>query len=294
MMRKLIIAGAILVSLFFVSTLSVTATEYTDDVKDTCKDMEGEDCGYDRPNVDIYKISYTKNGLEVQVTLQLYAGGEIKDSTLVVLYSYMLILETDLNQYNIEYMDKAYAVYDMDENEIDVKTSSGAGTNKLSVTFDLSADDEEILSLTAFTAEMSTSSGDSYIDMYPNLEVVVVDAGGPYTGYENESIQFSGDIAGSDIGYSWYWDFGDGDISEEKSPTHKYTQPGTYTVALEVINSDGSSGGSATATVTVKAKSSPSSTSNKDDNGSGLLPFIVLVGVIVVAGIAVVVYVMRR
>ena len=33
---------------------------------------------------------------------------------------------------------------------------------------------------------------------------------------------------------SWLWDFGDGQTSTEQNPTHLYTTPGTYTVALTV------------------------------------------------------------
>src|SRR5690606_20475700 len=35
-------------------------------------------------------------------------------------------------------------------------------------------------------------------------------------------------------GSSWEWDFGDGSTSNEQSPVHQYTLPGTYTVVLNV------------------------------------------------------------
>lgn len=40
---------------------------------------------------------------------------------------------------------------------------------------------------------------------------------------------------------SWLWDFGDGSISTDMSPSHNYTLPGTYTVTLTVTNIDGCS-----------------------------------------------------
>ena len=43
-------------------------------------------------------------------------------------------------------------------------------------------------------------------------------------------------ISAGDI-TSWAWDFGDGNTSEEQHPVHTYTEPGEYTVTLEV--SDG-------------------------------------------------------
>ncbi|HEC89463.1 MAG TPA: PKD domain-containing protein, partial [Thermoplasmatales archaeon] len=38
---------------------------------------------------------------------------------------------------------------------------------------------------------------------------------------------------------SWHWDFGDGNISEDKDPPHRYKTAGTYTVTLRVEDSDG-------------------------------------------------------
>ena len=49
---------------------------------------------------------------------------------------------------------------------------------------------------------------------------------------------------------SWFWDFGDGENSAERSPTHTYTTPGTYTANLTVANAAGSN--SATAAIIVQ------------------------------------------
>lgn len=40
---------------------------------------------------------------------------------------------------------------------------------------------------------------------------------------------------------SWYWSFGDGSVSREQSPAHRYGAPGNYTISLAVSNKDGSS-----------------------------------------------------
>ena len=39
---------------------------------------------------------------------------------------------------------------------------------------------------------------------------------------------------------SWYWEFGDGNCSEESAPIHCYYSPGLYTINLTVLNSVGS------------------------------------------------------
>ncbi|MGB2110891.1 MAG: PKD domain-containing protein [Patescibacteria group bacterium] len=39
---------------------------------------------------------------------------------------------------------------------------------------------------------------------------------------------------------NYYWDFGDGNTSNEKNPNHSYSQPGIYDVTLVVDTPDGS------------------------------------------------------
>jgi len=56
--------------------------------------------------------------------------------------------------------------------------------------------------------------------------------------------------AGSDPIATWLWDFGNGDQSNEQSPSFVYPDPGTYSVELYVL-SEGGCGEFATGTVTV-------------------------------------------
>ena len=48
----------------------------------------------------------------------------------------------------------------------------------------------------------------------------------------------------SENAVQWYWDFGDGNTSEEQNPTHTYTTPGIYQATLTVANADGCSANS--------------------------------------------------
>ena len=55
-------------------------------------------------------------------------------------------------------------------------------------------------------------------------------------------VQFAdSSVAGSGTLDKWQWDFGDGNLSTEKSPAHTYTSPGNFTVILRVTNSNGCS-----------------------------------------------------
>ena len=58
----------------------------------------------------------------------------------------------------------------------------------------------------------------------------------------NDTIQFfdvSNELDG--VIEEWLWDFGDGSTSLERSPVHRYTNEGKYTVTLTVIDNDGAS-----------------------------------------------------
>jgi outer membrane protein assembly factor BamB len=79
---------------------------------------------------------------------------------------------------------------------------------------------------------------------------LIVDANGPYNGYYQMPVQFTGTIYGGIPPYSCHWDFGDGQISNEQNPTHNYSAVGNFTATFTVTDHEGNSS-SDTATVTV-------------------------------------------
>jgi PKD repeat protein len=58
-----------------------------------------------------------------------------------------------------------------------------------------------------------------------------------------DTVSCSGNVAFRDDSWnapsSWLWSFGDGIQSSQQHPTHRYTQPGTYTVRLRACNATG-------------------------------------------------------
>jgi hypothetical protein len=62
---------------------------------------------------------------------------------------------------------------------------------------------------------------------------------GPYYGLINNSVSFSCSAIGGYPPYSWNWDFGDGNISDEWNPVHTYSIPDNYTVVLVVTDDSG-------------------------------------------------------
>ena len=70
------------------------------------------------------------------------------------------------------------------------------------------------------------------------IQVPVSDAGGPYSGFTNETITFNGSKSYDPDNYikSWKWDFGDGEIGDGEVVTHIFIRPGTYEVTLVVTD----------------------------------------------------------
>jgi PKD repeat protein len=68
---------------------------------------------------------------------------------------------------------------------------------------------------------------------------LIAEAHGPYIGFKNKPIQFSGSVIGGNPPYTYYWDFGDGGESTIKNPTHVYLNEGTYTALLTIKDKAG-------------------------------------------------------
>jgi len=134
-----------------------------------------------------------------------------------------------------------------------------------------------------FTTESEPSSdpppggGGYYVPPQQN-SAPVADAGGPYTGYTNQSISFDGSgshdpDAGNTLTYSW--NFGDGATGTGVSPKHSYISVGTYTVNLTV--SDGALTDSDVTTVSIKKyyihqQSNGSSNNNSNQTNNTTAP----------------------
>jgi hypothetical protein len=55
----------------------------------------------------------------------------------------------------------------------------------------------------------------------------------------NDPVTFTCEVIGGFAPYNYYWDFGDGNTSVEKAPSHAYKSSGTYTIMLRVTDDKG-------------------------------------------------------
>ncbi len=100
---------------------------------------------------------------------------------------------------------------------------------------------------TIYIGSSSRNQGWSYGYLYAfHIGELEVDANGPYYGLINQSVQFVGSATGGSRPYSWFWDFGDGQSSEEQNPAHTYIYSGNFTVTLTVTDNNGNTSNNTT------------------------------------------------
>ena len=90
--------------------------------------------------------------------------------------------------------------------------------------------------------EVAVSGGVAYVADGAFFEIITTECRRP-------EARFTAEGVGADVEFRdrslygptlWIWDFGDGSISTEKNPFHRYAACGAYTVTLTVANDSGS------------------------------------------------------
>ncbi|WP_141241738.1 PKD domain-containing protein, partial [Methanosarcina spelaei] len=87
-------------------------------------------------------------------------------------------------------------------------------------------------------AGSSTKTIKNYIVINELKTPVAAFYASPRSGKAPLNVQFTDKSSNSPT--SWKWSFGDGTYSTSKSPAHKYSKAGKYTVSLTVKNAKGS------------------------------------------------------
>lgn len=305
---KILITITGIMCLLICSIFSVTAEELEtledgkDDVLVMDELMESLNTTDEKPNIDIKKLTYSKSDGEKKATLILEVYGQIEnrgsmDDELGFLDSvaYIIALQTSEKYYEITYINqKCQVISDtIEENITDFTINGGV----LTINFDLDASSETYEDMTAESMDINldlSGGGAFFIDTVPDEydSLFTVDAGGPYEGEVGEEIDFSGEVYLGISPYSYSWDFGDGETSTERNPSHVYNSPGEYTLTFTVTDSTEASQNDIT-TVTISEKQIPNGTGDQE-SGSALIIFIAIIAIIVIIGIIVLILILRR
>jgi len=296
MIKGIIILGLIVCSLFAFSLNSVVAEDeelsFDDNVEDVA-DLEQGTIYPEIGDIDITKITYTKTGKAISIEINLRENLELSESVMSILE-----LQTSERTYEIVFVGDTLFSATTDLEEITAELS-GFGTKILTLTFELIDENEEYTDM-IFTL-LREDESIAYVDMAPEPDIgsLTVDINGPYQGKVDKSITFACTVELGIPPYQWVIDFGDDSEPEtyESSdtswnPTHIYDTEGTFEVYLYVTDSTEENYGDDNTTAIITAASS--GTNGGSSSGSGLTMFIVLIAIIVIAGVAVLVYVIKR
>ncbi|MEF8848503.1 MAG: PKD domain-containing protein [Candidatus Thermoplasmatota archaeon] len=316
MVNKKVIVGLILSSLVLLSPIfnvSAKETEYLSDESDDVykidfeKLNETEDIynitGFqdfpttsEKPNFDIINVTFRKTEGKNAV-LSLEVTGEIEEltGTGLAYSSYQLMLRTTKSNYSITFYNESYIVAESERKEINVSYGKDKDDTRINFDFELKSSDETFKDMHALTADFNLSNFKYYVDIVPNPVELDVEINAKPSVEVGKKVDFSVEIGNEGSGpYSWQWDFGDDKTSTVKNPTHTYTSPGQYKVTVTIGDKLGNYG---KATHTLEVYETGSGNGN-GDNGSvdtpNMMIFLGVIAVIIIVGIAILFYVIKK
>ena len=310
----------IISSLFLIATCSVQAADVT--ITDIIEDVSSIDYMTQETtvvtshplinvdNIDIVKATYSQEGTQATVTLQV--RGTIENRGKIIdLYDedsfgnldfveYDFQLTTSEQEYTISYANQSGQYSDgVDTNNLTSSDFTVTG-DTLSITFPLVSAEEvyDNISVTSMFVKMNLTSQDPDLsgfvylsDLAPNPALEIMEADAPNVGAIGDTIQFNGSISPltGQPPYEYHWDFGDQGTSTQLNPTHVYTKAGEYTYTFTVTDQAGDAA-SETGSITI-------STENGGSNGSSnnnMLIFLAILAVIIVVGVVIIIWIIRR
>jgi hypothetical protein len=316
-LKNLWVITMIVSSLFLIATFSVEAADVT--IRDGTGDVSSVDYltgetnvitnspDIDVDNIDLIQATYTQQGTQATVSLQVKGNIEnrgkildpysedILDVLNTVEYGFQLI--TSEQDYSVSYSNETgQLVYGNEQINLTSSDFSVVG-DTLTIIFSLISAEEiyENLSVTStyIKANFSSieSSGLVYLsDIAPNPPLVIYDAYASNIGSIGEDIQFNGSVEPltGQPPYTYRWDFGDQSSSTQMNPTHTYTKAGVYTYTFTVTdNADATASQSGNITISAEG-------GTEDSLSTPMILFLVILLIVIVIGVVVIVWIIRR
>ena len=307
-------------SLFLIATCSVQAADET--ITDIIEDVSSVDYFTQETtvvtshpeievnNLDIVKATYSQQGTQATVTLQVRGSIENRgkiidfytDDTFGPLnfVEYDFSLSTTEQDYTISYANQTGQVSNgVDTTNLTSSDFTVVG-DTLTITFDLTSAAEvyDNMSVTSMFVKMNISAGDMDIsgfvylsDIAPNPALEIMEAYAPNIGSVGETIQFNGSIIPltGQPPYQYRWDFGDEKTSTQMNPTHAYDKAGEFTYTFTVTDQAGDSA-SETGKITISTEGGA--------NGSGLsnqmILFLAILAIVIIVGVVIIIWIIRR
>jgi hypothetical protein len=209
-------------------------------------------------NIDIIKATFTQQGTQATVSLQVKGNIENRGKVIdpyssdslnyIDAVEYGFQLTTLGEDYTISYSNRTGQL-DNGIERINLTSSDFSVIgDTLTITFQLVSADEtyEDLSVTSTFIKANYSNieaeGLVYLsDVAPNPRLEIIEAYAPNTGLVGQSVQFNCSIAPltGHPPYTYRWDFGDHGTSTQLNPTHVYTQAGYFTYTCTVTDQAG-------------------------------------------------------
>jgi hypothetical protein len=313
----MIISSLLLIATFSVQAADVTITDIIEDVSSIDYTTQETTVVTSHPdidvqNIDIVKATYTQQGTQATVTLQV--RGSIEDRGKIIdLYNdaenpfqalnfveYDFQVTTSEQDYTISYANQTGQVGGVETINLSSSDFTVVG-DTLTIVFTLASATEvyENLSVTSMFVKMNLSEGDMDLtgfvylsDIAPNPALEIMEAYAEDTvASVGDSIQFNGSIIPltGQPPYQYHWDFGDQGTSNQLNPTHAYTKAGEFTYTFTVTDQADDTA-SQTGTITISSEGG--------SNGSGLssqmIMFLAILAIVIVVGVVVIIWIIRR
>jgi hypothetical protein len=306
-------------SLFLIATFSVQAADIT--ITDIIEDVNSIDYmtqgttvvtshpDIDVKNLDIVKATYTKQGTQATVTLQVRGSIENRGKMIDSLdegslgplnfVEYDFQLTTSEQDYTISYANQTGQIGNGIETRNLTSSDFTVVGDTLTITFSLTSAEEvyENMSVTSMFVKMSLTGDEPDLsdfvylsDIAPNPALEIMEAYAQNVGSVGENIQFNGSIIPltGQPPYQYRWDFGDEKTSTQMNPTHAYDKAGEFTYTFTVTDQAGDTA-SETGSITISTEGGSNGSSN-----TPMMLFLAILAIVIVVGVVIIIWIIRR
>jgi len=313
-LMTMIVSSLFLIAAFSVQAADITITDIIEDVSSIDYLTQGTTIVTSNPNIDvdnldIIKATYTQQGTQATVTVQVRGSIENRGK-IIDLYDensfgalnfveYDFQITTSEQDYSISYANQTGQISNYIETRNLTSSDFTVVGDTLTIIFSLTSAEEvyDNMSVTSMFVKMNFAGDEPDItdfvylsDIVPNPTLEIMEAYAQNVGSVGENIQFNGSIIPltGQPPFQYHWDFGDQETSTEMNPTHAYTKAGEYTYTFTVTDQAGDAA-SETGSITISTEGGSNGSSDNQ-----MILFLAILAIIIVVGIVIIIWIIRR